>query len=442
MTTSAEAGSQSSPEPLPLPRETQLSRFALYRWYPSLADPDLRRIWLSLIPSTLSFNMSTVASGYAALTISGSATAMGLTSAASGVPMFLLLVIGGIMADRFSRKTILFITQAALGLASAVIAALSFAGVLEVWHLIALGLVQGTVFAFGMPTRQSYMAELAGPKLLGNAMALFNVGINLCRIIGPALAGALLSVPGIGIASVFAFMTLSYLTAFPLIAGLPTHRRGIAPSPSPSTGNGWDQLLEGLGYIAHSRNLLGLIGLAFVTAIIGLPFQMLMPVFAEREFQVGAAGLGMLMAALGFGALVGSIAVGPFATSPRVGMLQNATGIAFGASLIMFALSPNVMGALVLLFIAGAVSAAFIALNSALIMANTERRLYGRVTSVYGMTFAIMPVAALPMAWLTDQIGARLTVASAGMLVSLAVLAVMGLRASTAPPNTISVIGR
>jgi MFS family permease len=386
--------------------------------------------------------MSTVASSYAALTISGSATAMGLAGSAPGISMFLLLMVGGIIADRFNRKAVLLVTQFLLGAAAAAIAVLGFTNRLEVWHLVLLGLIQGVLFAFGGPTRQSFLAELAGPGLLPNAMALFNVGINLSRIVGPAFAGALLSIEGIGVASVFAFMTLIYAAVLPVIVGLPSHRRGEAPLPRPASQSGWEQYVGGLRYITGSRRLLELMGLAFAGSLFGLPFQQLMPVFSERVFDVGAPGLGMLLSALGIGALIGSLAVGPFAASAKADWLQNATGLGFGGLLVLFGLAPGFISAIVLVFFAGAVSAAFIALNNALILAHTDRAYFGRVVAIYGMTFALMPIASLPLAWLSDQIGARATVVAEGLVLTLAVLIVMALAAAGRRGGTIATEGR
>jgi MFS family permease len=386
--------------------------------------------------------MSTVASSYAALTISGSATAMGLAGAAPGISMLLLLLVGGVIADRFNRKAILLITQCLLGLAAAAIAFLGFANRLEVWHLVALGLTQGVLFAVGGPTRQSFLADLAGPKLLPNAMALFNVGINLSRIVGPALAGALLSLEGLGTASVFAFMTLIYAVILPVIVGLPVHRRDEPPALKTAAQTGWEQLLGGLHYIVSSRRLLGLIGLAFAGSVFGLPFQQIMPVFTERVFEVGASGLGIILSSLGIGALVGSLAVGPFATSSKVDTLQYGSGLGFGLLLVLFGLAPEFTSATVLMFIIGAVSAAFIALNNAVILTATDRPYFGRVVAVYGMTFAVMPIAALPLAWLTEQIGPRPTVVAEGVVLTLAVLIVMMINGAGARGGTIASTGR
>jgi MFS family permease len=273
-------------------------------------------------------------------------------------------------------------------------------------------------------------------------MALFNVGINLSRIVGPALAGALLSIEGIGVPGVFAFMTLIYAVVLPLIVRLPGHRRGEAPAPRTTSQSGWEQLVAGLRYITGSRRLVGLFGLAFAASFLGLPFQQIMPLFSERVFEVGASGLGLLLSSLGIGALIGSLAVGPFATSPKVDALQNATGLGFGILLVLFGLAPELVSATVLVFIVGAASAAFIALNNALILADTERAYFGRVVAVYGMTFAVMPIAALPLAWLSDQVGARATVIAEGAVLSVVVLVVMALNQTTARSGTIPHTGR
>jgi hypothetical protein len=191
-----------------------------------------------------------------------------------------------------------------------------------------------------------------------------------------------------------------------------------------------------------SKRLRGLIGLAFAGSIFGLPFQQIMPVFTERVFEVGASGLGVILSSLGMGALVGSLAVGPFAAISKVDALQYATGLGFGLLLVLFGLAPDFLSATVLMFVLGAVSAAFIALNNAVILSETDRAYFGRVVAVYGMTFAVMPIAALPLAWLSDVIGARPAVVAEGVVLTLVVLGVMALSGAGARTGTIVSTGR
>jgi predicted MFS family arabinose efflux permease len=146
-----------------------------------------------------------------------------------------------------------------------------------------------------------------------------------------------------------------------------------------------------------------------------------MPVFAERVFAVGAEGLGVLMASAGVGSLLGSIAVAALAGFRRPAVLQLGVGVLFGAALLGFALAPSFLVAVALLLVVGFASAAYTAINNTLVLANAEPRLHGRVMSVYLITFAVSPVAALPMSWLADWLGAPLTVAGGGLIVAAVV---------------------
>jgi MFS family permease len=393
------------------------------RLFPSLAVPPFRLLWLGMLPGTLAWQMSVVASGYAAFVLSDSATVLGLISSSIGLPMLLFSLVGGVVADRLPRRRVLLVTQSMLGAAAAALAFLSLIGLLAAWHLVVLGLVQGTAFAFNMPARQAYVAELVKEKeLLRSAVALNNAGVNFCRIAGPALAGVLLSIPAVGVPGVFVTMTAMYGLVLATIVRLPASAPAIGEDAA--RRGGWGQLTEGLGYIRSSPVLLSLLGLAFVPLFLGMPYQTLMPVFSERVFAVGAAGLGTLMAANGIGALTGSLTVAALAGGRRLALLQQCVGVLFGLGLIAFGLAPLFWVGAAALLAVGFASAAYTALNSTLLMTNTEPRLYGRVMSVWLLTFGLVPMATLPTAWLADHVGAPATVAGAGVLVALFVAGV------------------
>lgn len=398
-------------------------RSPLLRIYPSLGVSHFRLLWLGMLPSTIGWQMSVVATGYAALTLSGSATAIGLVTGATGLPVLLLSLVGGVVADRLPRRIVLLCTQSVLGLGAAALAVLSLLGLLEVWHLVALGLVQGAAFSFNMPARQAYIAELVGPGLLRNAVALNNAGMNLSRIAGPALAGGLLAMPAIGIGGVFVVMTAMYGIVLASLFRLP---RG-APRPPGLVAGGLEQLVEGLRYVRASPVLLALMGLALSTIFFGLPYQSLMPLFSERVFGVGPVGLGILVSANGAGALVGSLGVAALSGFPRPAALQLGLGVGFGLALACFALAPVFPLAVAIVFVVGLTSAAYTSLNNTMIMGHTDPRLYGRVMSVYQLTFAMMPFGALPIAWLADQVGGRVAVAGSGLVVAAIVAGVAAL---------------
>ena len=349
--------SASSPAPVARP--------ALLRLYPALASGPFRLLWLGTLPSMLAWQMNVVAAPYAAFALVGSATVLGVVSLATGVPMLLLSLVGGVMADRLPRRKILLATQGSLALGAAIIAVLTLRGMLQVWHLVALGLTQGIAFSFNMPARQAYMADLVDRPLLGNAVALNNAGMNFCRIVGPAIAGALLALPAAGVGGVFVAIAAMYVTVWLSLLRLPDRPPGGQTDRERSRPtSGREQLLEGLRYLGASPVLLGLLGSAFVALFFGMPYQTLMPLFAERVFEVGAGGLGALMAAVGVGALAGSLAVAAVSQSRHLGRIQVALGIGFGLALVGFALAPSFPLAIVALLLVGFLSAGYTAVNS------------------------------------------------------------------------------
>ncbi len=391
--------------------------------YPSLRVPSFRLLWLGMLPANIAFQMSQVAVGYAAFGLTGSAAALGVVSLASGLPQLTLGLVGGVAADRMSRRAVLLGTQSTLAMVALVLAILALTGSLQVWHLVVTAFVQGCAFAFNMPSRQALIGDLVGPKLLRNAVALNNAGMNFNRIAGPALAGALLAMPAVGVGGVFATMTVLYGIVTASLFRLPSSTNAV-PSTSGARKGGWEELLDGLRYVRASPVLMALLGLALIPVIVGMPFQALMPVFADQVYGVGATGLGSMMAAVGVGALFGAIGVATISGHSRPAAIQLCLGVGFGVSLTGFALAPTYLVALVLLAVVGFTSAAYQALNNTLIMGNTEPRLYGRVMSVYMLTFAAMPLGTFPASWIADHVGVQTTVAVSGVIVALSVLAV------------------
>jgi MFS family permease len=402
-------------------------RSALLRLYPVMADARFRLFWLGMLPTTLSWQLSVVAAPYAAFVLANSATVLGVVSLAGGLPMLVFGLIGGVAADRLPRRKVLIVIQTLLGLAAAQVAFFSLLGQLEVWHLLVFAVLQGISFSFNMPTRQAYLADLVPRSLLQNAVALNNAGINVCRIAGPALAGILLATPGIGVGGVFVTMIGMHAAGILTLLRLPDDSRRAAEAGARATSS-WAQLVEGLTHIARSAPLRALLGSATLVVLFGMPYQALMPLFAERVFETGAVGLGTLMTATGLGALAGSLAVAALSSFPDPARLQLACGVGFGISLVAFGLAPTFLLATLALGLVGGLSSAYIAVNNTLIMENTEPRFYGRVMSVYLLTFATMPLGALPAAWLADQVGGRLTVVVCGVLV-VVVLAALALLA-------------
>lgn len=364
----------------------------------------------------LANQMGMIASGYAAYALTGSATALGLVSSSMSLPMLLLALVGGVVADRSSRRTVILASQSTMCLSSALLAALAFAGALDVWHLVVFGFMQGAGFSFNMPARQAYVADLVGVQLLRSAISLQNAGMNFNRIAGPALAGVLLAFPVFGIGGTFLVITLMYVLAITTILRLPGGRPSLA-DPGLGRSTGWAHLLEGLRYVRSSERIVLILAVGSLALLFSMPYQSLLPLFAEGVFGMGAKGLGLLSAAAGVGALLGSLAVAASSRIGALGRLQLAAGVGLGLSLVGYGLAPSFTVAVGFVAGVGFTSAGFMALSNTLVMANTEPGFYGRVMSVYLLTFALMPITMIPAGWLADQIGGPITVAATGVIV-------------------------
>jgi MFS family permease len=388
------------------------------RVFPSLREPAFRLLWISTLPGMLAIQMGTVAVGYAAFVLSGSAAALGGVSLAVGVPMLALALVGGVVADRFPRRAILIATQMTLGVSAAAIAALAFADQLALWHLYVYGFAQGTAFSFNMPARQAFIAELVAPELMRSAINLNNATMNFGRIAGPPVAGALLAVPALGVGGVYAVIAAMYVFVLFALVRLPESQ---VVEQKPGHG-GWQQLVAGLEYIRSRPPLLALLTLGFVPLFFGMPYQTLLPLFSERVHETGAIGLGLMNAAVGVGALAGSVVLAVGHRSGGLGKAQMLLGIGFGVGLVAFGLAPTFAIAMVALGFVGFAFAGYAAVNQTLVMEQTDREFHGRVMSVYLMSFGLLPLATFPQAFLADYIGGPTMVAIAGAVAAGAVV--------------------
>lgn len=393
-------------------RSASIAQVGWRRTFATLEVPEYRTLWWGMIASFMAMQMNIVARGYLAFDLTGSATALGVVSLAWGIPMLAFSLIGGAVADRMRKRDILMQSQAAMGVLALITAVLVHLGVIQIWHLVVLGLGQGTVFAFNMPARSAIIPELVGQDRLQNAFALNNAGMNMSRIVGPAMAGAMISVPFIGMTGTFYFMTLLYVVVQWSLMLLPKGKE-----PQRIRAPMIEEIAGGFRHIRNNQTLLILMSMAFIPIMLGMPYQTLMPVFQEDVLGVGSLGLGLLLGATGVGALVGSLFVASLEDGRARGYIQMMAGIAFGATLLVFALMTNFVLALIAIALVGTASAAYMSLNQTMIMGYTEEEYYGRVMSVYMMTFSVMPLAAMPMGALADAFGVQATVAIAAALI-------------------------
>lgn len=387
--------------------------------FSALGSRDFRFLWAGMSAAFVAGQMQQMAGGYLAYTLTGSALALGAVLMAWGVPMIFLAPLGGALADRVAKRQLLLWTQGISGLTALATGLLIQADWIQLWHLIALGLVQGVLFAFYLPARQAFVPVLVAETDLAQAIALNNAAFNLSRVLGPALAGVLLELPFPGLAGIYYLMAAFYVLVLLSLLQIAVVER--APRRGGATLT--QDMVAGVRYLAGNSALLSLLVLAFLVVALGFPYQILLPVFALRVLEVGASGLGLLNAATGLGALLGSLGVAYLGDTPHKERLQRTSGVIFGLSLVLFGAAPFFWLAVVAMVISGATSSFYLALNNTLLLINSPREMHGRVMSLYLLTFSVMPLVALPISALADLIGAPFTVMGQGVVIALVLLA-------------------
>ena len=264
-----------------------------------------------------------------------------------------------------------------------------------------------------MPARQSYVPDLVGETNLLNALALSAGMMNVTRIGGPALAGILIGMFGVGPIYYMKFVAYGIFVVILLL--IPVTGKAVLSGSRSLLGDA----LDGLRYLRRDRTVLELLIVAIVPVVLAMPYINFLPVFSKDVFQVGSTGLGIMMAAGGGGAVVGALVIASLGDYKYKGRVLVGSGLGFGATLILFALAANIGSfplSLVTLALVGAASTAYMALNNALVLTITPPEMRGRVMGIFMTTFGLMPLGALPMGMLADNIGAPLTVGGFGVV--------------------------
>ncbi len=383
---------------------------ALRSTFASLEDRRYRFFWLSSMAMNAAMRMQIVVRLWLVYDLTGSAIDLGLVAAAAGVPMLLVSPYAGVIADRVDKRSLLIVSQGLAVALTLLIAVLITVEAIAVWHLIVASVAHGVAVSFNMPTRQAMVPQLVEEHRVMNAIALFSGSVNLNRVAAPALGGALVGVMGIdGVYYLIAaFNIFSALLLFPVS---PDEK----PVPLSSQGVMKD-LVQGLSSVRRSPALLGLLTMAVVPIIFGMPYQMLLPVFSEDILDIGVSGLGYLMAAAGVGALIGSTFVATLGDYSRKGLLLLVACGLFGIFLALFAYSSNFYLSLLFLFVVGMASAIYMATNQTLLLTNADKSMRGRVMSLYMMTVGLFPIAVLPAAAIVEVTGAPIVIGASGAI--------------------------
>jgi len=395
---------QTSVQPAVVGREGLFAR-RLPRAVSALRHRNFRLYWFGQMISLVGTWMQNVAQGWLVYQLTNSPLALGLVGFSTALPVLLFSLFGGAMADRVSKRNLLVFTQSISAVQALTLAGLTATGTIQVWHVLVAAFVLGTVNAFDAPGRQSFVVEMVGKEDLMNAIALNSAVFNTARIVGPAMAGVLVSLPFVGIAGCFFLNGLSFLA---VIAGLLLMRLPNGPRRE-SDGPIWQNLTAGLRYIRGDATVFTLVTLVGIASIFGMPYATLMPVFARDILEVDASGYGALMSAAGVGALMGAIGLAALGRYRPKGRLLTAGNLLFPATLLAFSLSRWYPLSLLILVAVGWSMVTQNATTNTLLQTAVPDHLRGRVMSVYILMFqGMMPFGSLQAGAVANAVGAPL----------------------------------
>lgn len=387
------------PEPIPPYR-----RPAFPSAFGALRHRNFRLFYSGQLVSLSGTWMGVTAQAWLVLVLTDSPFYVGLVGALGSLPVLLLALFAGTVADRMSKLRLVMITQASAMVLAFVMAALVLTDRITVAQIIVIATLLGAVNAFDVPARQSFFVEMVGKEDLMNAIALNSSAFNVTRVLGPAVAGILIGKLGVGIC--FLLNGLSFLAVLTALFAIrvPPYRRAALP---PST---WAHIWEGLRYVTGDRRVSAIVLNIAALSIFGFPFLVLMPVVARDVLGKGAVEFGWMSSAVGAGALAGALMLAAFARRLPKGRMLRWASTGFGVILFAFALSRSLPLSLAMLVMTGFVLIVNTATTNTLLQTLTPDELRGRVMSVFTLAFVGMgPIGALQAGMLADRVGAPTT---------------------------------
>jgi MFS family permease len=370
--------------------ENQQQVNGLLRTFIALRHRNFRLFWFGQLISLIGTWMQSVGQAWLVLQLTHSAWLLGVVGALQFLPIMLLSLFGGVLADRFPKRRVLLFTQSFAMLQAAVLWILVASGHIQVWEVLVLASLLGLTNSFDMPTRQAFVIEMVGREDLPNAIALNSSIFNMARVVGPGLGGLIIAL--LGITPLFLLNAISFV---PVIVGLalirmnelyalPKHANKSGGTPKQST---LQSLREGLAYVVHTPSALLIIAVIGVISLFGINFNVILPLFATDVLHSGAMGFGFLSAAFGVGSLLSALWLAWRNRKPRVHYLLMAA-LVFSILEILFAISHLYALSIMLIAAVGFSMIAFSANANTALQTVTPDHLRGRVMSVYMVVFA------------------------------------------------------
>jgi len=359
----------------------------------ALQHRNYRLYWLGQLSSVLAQNMEGVAQSWLVLELTDSPLLLGLTGLTFAAPTIALTLVGGVIADRADRRRIMILSQSASASMFFLLGTLIVIEQVALWHVMSLAFLSGCVRAFDRPSRMALLPQMVPKEDIPNAVAVGGTIWQFNRLLGPAVAGMLIYLLGIGATYYFCFC--ASLIAVGLWLGI----RLESSLPAPSSAGVVQHMAEGLNFIRKNEVFYTFIGMTFFNSVFGMSYSILMPVFARSVLDVGSKGFGFLQSAGG--------------------------AVAFGLLLIAFAFSVSFPLSLILALALGVTSQFYMTIISAILQMNLPNQLRGRVMGIYGLTWDLMPVGGMIAGAIAEFAGAAMAVGVGGFMVAGMAVAVM-----------------
>lgn len=392
--------------------------------FAALSQPNYRNFWFNESVSLIGLWMQMTAQGWLVYNMTGSKFLLGLINTISGLPIVVFTPIGGIIADHFSKKNLLIITQIVFTVLSFLIGLLVFTDGINFVNLSVIVLLIGIANAVDSPTRQSFVVELVGPRYLGNAIALNSLAFNTARMIGPAVAGYI-----IGFAGIEACYFINAATFLGVILALLMLKGDFSPQEKLTVPVA-KAFSEGAAYVFKNKRVLFSLLLVAFTSVFVMPYAVMMPVYARDIFDAGAQGLGTLMAFSGLGALTGAFMLAQFSGRIDLKRLIIASTFLIAGSLFVFAVSKVFYVSLAALSVLGWSIVSQAASVNTHIQSEVPNSLRGRIMSFYVISFmGLMPAGSILAGIGAEHFGAPATLSMGSAISLVPVLALMAFKA-------------
>lgn len=399
-----------------LPLAPELTATRIPHTFRALRHRNFRLFIFGQVVSLTGTWMQNVAQAWLVYRLTHSELLLGTAWFCSQIAVFALGPLGGIAADRFSRQKVVIITQTLSMLQAFALAALTLSGRIQVWEVLVLAGLLGVINAFDMPGRQALVIQMTSKEDLINAISLNSAVFNAARVVGPAVAGVLLAYVGEG--TCFLVNGISFSAVILCLAAM-----RLAPTEPKQHVAMLEYLIDGFRYAAHHSAVRRVLALMAAATLAGMPGLVLMPFFADDIFHRGSRGLGILMGAMGIGAVVGTLVLARRTRLSGLARVMVISGLTTGVCYLLFAYSPSFYMSLAIMPVIGYSVMRQMASANTTIQTLIPDEYRGRIMALYSMTVVgLGPFGSLAAGALAGRFGARHTLASGGVLVLAASL--------------------